>query len=165
MPETTTTKLYNVTPPSFKNASSYDHYKTLVNAWADYTDAPKSKHGLAVALSLEGSENNICEKLFTSVPLAEMKADDGLQKVLAFLDGELGRDEMEDCLAKFEDFEDYVKSPTESINSYISNFDQKVEKIKAKGIKLPSEVLAFKLIRRAGLTKEEKNVSTKWCQL
>ena len=47
------------------NASSYDHYKTLVDAWSDYTDAPKVKHGLAVALSLEGCGNNICEKLFT----------------------------------------------------------------------------------------------------
>ena len=149
------TKL-NYNPPSYKNCSSYEHFKVLVEAWAAVTDVPAEKRAVVLALSLEGCEGNICEKVFASVKLVDMKKDDGLEKVLEFLDAELGKDDLEDCLAKFEDFEDYVKSPSESINQYISNFDQKVSKIKAKGIKLPSEVLAFKLMRRAGLTKEEK---------
>ena len=36
---------YNIPPPSYKNASSYDHYKTLLSAWAEYTDVPKAKQG------------------------------------------------------------------------------------------------------------------------
>jgi hypothetical protein len=88
--------------------------------------------------------------------MADMKKDDGLQKVIDFLDGELGKDEMEASFANFEDFDDYRKSPHESFNAYISNFDQKVSKMKKTGCTLPSHVLAFTLLRRAGLSMEEK---------
>ena len=86
---------YNIPPPSYKNASSYEHYKTLLSAWAEYTDVPKEKQGLAVALSLEGSENLLCEKLFSSISVENMKKEDGLKTVTAFLDKECGKDGLE----------------------------------------------------------------------
>ena len=147
---------YTCNPPSYKNASSYDHYKILLDAWSECTDVPKAKQGLAVALSLEGCENSLCEKLFNSVKIDDMKKEDGLTKVKTFLDSELGKDALEDSLSKFEDFDDYRKSPHESFNTYISNFDQKVCKMKKSGTELPSHVLAFTLLRRAGLSQEEK---------
>ena len=147
---------YNIPPPSYKNASSYDHYKTLLSAWAEYTDVPKAKQGLAVALSLEGSENMLCEKLFSTVKIDDLKVDGGLELVKTFLDKECGKDALEECLSTFEDFDDYRKSSQESYNMYISNFDQKVCKMKKSGVVLPSPVLAFTLLRRAGLSHEEK---------
>ena len=47
------------------------------------------------------------------------------------------------------------------MNDYMSRFDQKYNRI-LKNMKLPSEILAVELLRRANITKEEKmQVSTR----
>ena len=151
---TMTTKIQ---PPSYKSCSSYDHYKVLVEAWSTVTDVAKNKQGIVIALSLEGNdESKICEKIFTSLKLDDLKKETGLATLLTFLDKELGKDDLEDVVARYDDFEDCRKQHGESMNQYISNFEQKVSRIRAKNIKLPSVVLGFKLMRGACLSKEEK---------
>ena len=59
-------------------------------------------------------------------------------------------------LEKYEDFEDYRRETGWSVNDYISKFDQKYNKILKKNMKLPSEILAFKLLKGANISKEEK---------
>lgn len=61
-----------------------------------------------------------------------------------------------DSLQKFEEFEDIQRSEGQSINEFIASFDCAYQKIEKKNMKLPSEILAFKLIRKANITKEEK---------
>ena len=61
---------------------------------------------------------------------------------------------MKDNLEKFEDFDDFCRSQGQSITEYIAAFDSKYKKI-GKKVTLPSEILAFKLLRKANITKEE----------
>ena len=58
-------------------------------------------------------------------------------------------------MTKFEEFEDYRRSETQSIVDYIGVFDANYRRIEKKGMNLPPEILAFKLLRRAHITKEE----------
>ena len=67
----------------------------------------------------------------------------------------LKKDDLADSWEKFNDFEEYKCENEQSISEYISKFDQKYNKIVKKGMKLPSEILAFKLLKRANLNHEE----------
>ena len=146
-----------IQPPVYKNCSCYDHYKVLVEAWEAVTDVAKNKQGIVIALSLQGiPDSKIGEKIFTSLTMVDLKKDTGLQTLMTFLDKELGKDDLEDVVARYDEFEECRKQHGETMNAYISNFEQKVGRIKAKNINLPSVVLGFKLIRGAGLTKDEK---------
>ena len=59
-------------------------------------------------------------------------------------------------LEKFEDFEEQCRKKDQSINDYISNFDQKYNRLVKLDMTLPSPILDFKLLRRTNITKEEK---------
>jgi len=146
-----------IQPPVYKSCSSYEHYKVLVEAWEAVTDVVKLKQGIVIALSLQSvADSKIGERIFSSISLADLKKEDGLKTLMNFLDKELGKDDLEEVITRYDEFEDCRKQPGESMNDYISNFQQKVNRIVAKKIKLPSVVLGFKLIRGASLSKEEK---------
>lgn len=145
-----------INPPYYTKAKSFELYKTELLAWRQVTDLTKQKQGIAIALSLPEDDSGIRAKVFEEIPLSDLNCDSGFEKLVEHLDKYLGLDELEDSLSKFEDFEDYQRKCDESINTYINNFNQKYQRIAKKGLKLPSEILAFKLLRRANITREEK---------
>ena len=51
--------------------------------------------------------------------------NDGLAKLIQFMDKHLSKYSLEDWWAKFEDFEDYSRDSDQSVKSFIDNFDQK----------------------------------------
>ena len=59
-------------------------------------------------------------------------------------------------LETFEYFDDFCRSQGQSITEYIAVFDSKYKKIEKENMTLPSEILAFKLLRKANIIKEEK---------
>ena len=61
-----------------------------------------------------------------------------------------------DGLEKFEEFEDFQRKPDMSITEYIASFDSRYRKIEKLKMVLPSEILAFKLLKKANISKEEK---------
>jgi len=146
-----------ISPPTYKKGKSYELYKQELLAWAEVTDLHVNKRGVAIALSLpEDDESAIREKVFNQLSLDELKADDGLNKLITFLDKHLAKDDLSDSLEKFEDFEDFQRVEGQSVQEYISIFDSKYRKIEKKNMKLPPEILAFKLLRKANIKKEEK---------
>lgn len=146
-----------ISPPTFSKSKSYELYKQELSAWNEITEIDKKKRGIAIALTLpENDESQIREKVFDQLQLDDLKKDDGLETLIKFLDKHLAKDDLADSLDKFEDFEDFSRSEGQSVIEYIAMFDNKYRKIEKKGMKLPSEILAFKLLRKAKITKEEK---------
>ncbi|CAC5372113.1 unnamed protein product [Mytilus coruscus] len=96
------------------------------------------------------------EHVHYKIDLEDLKKDTGFTTLVEFLDKHLAKDDLADSLEKFEDFEDFTRPKGQSIHEYVANFDSKYRKIEKKNIKLPSEILAFKLLRKANITKEEK---------
>ena len=143
--------------PIYKYDKSYEQYKKELSAWRLVTDLKPEKQGIVVALSLPEEDGlKIREKVFEEIKLADLNVEGGLDTLIDFLDKQLGKDELENALERFEDFEDYSRHSDESISQYIANFDQKYSRIRSQNINLPSEILAFKLLRRAGISREEK---------
>lgn len=144
-----------IQPPELRG-KAYERYKNELKAWAEITDLGKSKRGIAVALTLpEQHESRIREKVFDQMKLEEIKAEDGLDKLITFMDKHLGKDDLTDSLEKFDDFENYHRKD-EPISEYIAVFDQKYQKLEKLNMKLPSAILAFKLLRRADITNNER---------
>lgn len=146
-----------INPPSFNSAKSYERFKQEILAWREITELSKTKQGIAVALSLpEEDESQIKDKVFDQIPLDDLKSEDGLNILLAFLDKHLAKDDLADSLEKFEDFDDYRRKEGQTIHEYIATFDAKYRKVEKKNMTLPSEILAFKLLKKANISREEK---------
>ena len=145
-----------INPPKYNSLKSYELYKQELLAWKEITELAKEKRGVAIALTLpEEDESKIREKVFDQIKLDDLKKETGLETLIAFLDKHLAKDDLADSLTKFEEFEDYRRSETQSIVDYIGVFDANYRRIEKKGMNLPPEILAFKLLRRAHITKEE----------
>ena len=139
-----------INPPTFNKEKNYERFKQELLAWKEITDLRQDKQGIAIALSLpEEDESKIREKVFDQIPLDDLKSEDGFTVLLNFLDQHLAKDDLSDSLEKFEDFEDFKRAEGQSINEYVATFDAKYRKVEKKKMTLPSEILAFKLIRKA----------------
>lgn len=146
-----------IQPPNFQRSKTYERYKQELQAWRQVTEIDPKKQAIAIALTLpEDDSTGIREKVFDELTPDEMGGDKGLDKLIEFLDAKLAKDDLADSLEKFEDFEDFNRTKGQSVTDYISKFDQKYNRLVKLRITLPQEILAFKLLRRANITKEEK---------
>ena len=146
-----------INPPSYNSGKLYERFKQELLAWREITELSQHKQGIAVALSLpEADENKIKDKVFDQISLDELKGEDGLNILIGFLDKHLGKDELADSIEKFEDFDDFKRKEGQTIHEFIAMFDSKYRKKEKKDMGLPSEILAFKLLKKANITKEEK---------
>ena len=84
--------------------------------------------------------------------------DDGVEILITQMNKYLGKDELQDAWDRFQSFDTYLKADSETWLDYINNFDSKYERIKNKGITLPSSILAFKLLNGARLSEDERLV-------
>ena len=146
-----------INPPTFLKSKNYERYRQELIAWREITDLSKEKQGIAIALSLpEEDETQIRQKVFDQIPIDDLKSIDGLTVLINFFDEHLAKDDLTDSLEKFEDFDDFYRHEGQSIQEFIAEYDAKYRKIEKKKMTLPPEILAFKLLRKACITKEEK---------
>ena len=104
----------------------------------------------------EEHDSGIREKVFDEMTLDDLKEEDGLNRLITFMDTKLGKDDLTDSLEKFEDFENFVRGSEQNIVDYIAKFDQKYNKLKKKDMTMPPAILAFKLLRKGNITKNER---------
>ena len=141
--------------PSLNSAKSYEKFKQEILAWREITELSKRKQGIAEALSLpEDDEKQIKDKVFDQISLDELKSENGLNILLTFLDKHLGEDDLADSADNFDDLDDFQRNEGQTIQEAM--FDSKYRKIETKDMPLPSEILAFKLLKKANISKEEK---------
>ena len=121
------------------------------------TELSKEKRAVAVALSLpEDDKRKIKEKVFGELELDVLKSENGMSVLFEFLDRYLLEDELMNSWNKFEDFEKFERKYGQNIREYVADFDLKFRKLEKIHVKLPSEILAFKLLRNANLSKQER---------
>ena len=145
-----------INPPDLAG-KSYEQFKIELTAWQTVTSVDKKKQGIAIALSLPENDSTLIRRsVFEELSIDDLGSDDGLTKLITFLDSKLGKDDLADSLEKCEAFDDFVRSDDQSVADFITKFDQKYNRIVKKGMTLPSEILAFQLLKRARITSEEK---------
>lgn len=150
---------FGVTPPDLNECKTYEAYKRELKAWASVTDLAKAKQGNFVALSLPNKSkfgSDLRERVFESLSPEILSAENGLEKVLEFLDKELGKDAIDDVIEKWDDFDSCRKESEQSLEDFIADYELKSNRVKATGTNLSSEILAYMLMKRAGLTNLER---------
>ena len=147
----------NLSILALTGSTNYELLKLQTQAWTVVMELSKEKQAVAVALSLpEDDERKIKEKVFDELELDVLNSENGMSVHFEFLDRYLLEDELMNSWNEFEDFEKFERKHGQNIRKYVSDFDLKFRKLEKIHIKLPSEILAFKLLRNANLSKQER---------
>ena len=147
----------NKIPPCFSEHKSYDTWVTEVEFWGELTKIPKAQQGIAVALSLpEGSSAR--EKVFSELTLTDLKADDGLTKLLEFLKKHFKEDGIAGIYAEYAKFDDIHRDKSRTMEKYLDEFDRLQKRMKKIKVQYPDSVLALKLLHRSGLSASDKKL-------
>ena len=148
-----------IDPPLLTKTTSYmyEQWKLETRAWTLITDLSREKQAITVALLLPADHTSkIKEKVFEQLELEELRKESGLSTLFDFLDKHLQKDGLTDILEKFEDFENYKRKDGQSMHEYVCLFDFKYRKIEKLQINLPPEILAFKLLQGANISRQEQ---------
>lgn len=81
--------------------------------------------------------------------------DEYLQSISKCCNLILSKNGLDQSWSKLRDFQTYEKRDDVDILTYISTFDEKYSEMVGKGMVLPTEVLAFDLLKRANLCKKQ----------
>ena len=148
------------TPPAFDvESKSYSRWVEELKAWTELTDVKKDKQGLAVALSLpEKDSSNIRDKVFSDLSLDELKGDDGVKKLMEFMDKLFKKDQLSEAYEAFSDFERFQRKDTMTMDTYIMEFEKLYNKTAKFKMTLPQAVQAFKLLEGAGLDQKDRQL-------
>ena len=157
-------------PPLLSEALSWKDYKNQIELWQLSGKTKEEDQGLQLVGALCNTsklkpnlKSNILEKLGPQkiAKGGRNDADDadwtGIKFVMAYLDDELGADEiytMEDAWDKVEDFK---RKPGMEIGDFISEFNTRIARAEAAGInKMNQKLQGLMLLKRSGATTDQK---------
>lgn len=142
-------------PPVFGGEKSYARWRTELEAWLLVTNVDKKKQAITVALSFpEGSE--VRDRIFSQVEINYLNSEDGMAKLLEYLDKWYKKDKLTGAYDSWTDFDSFRKSDHTKMELYISEFEKRHKKLLEYGIVLPNSVLAFKLLDGAKVSQGVK---------
>ena len=140
-----------IDPPDF-SSQNFELYKQELRAWSEVTEISRSKQAIVIALSIKDTATR--ENVLSQLSLEDLKQDNVLEILINFLDSFFGKDEISDTLEKYEDFENFQRADNQSIRDFIACFDMKYRKLEKLKINLPQEILAFKMLGKANISRE-----------
>ena len=133
-----------INSPGF-SSKNFEIYKLQLRAWSEVTEIKKSKQAIVIALSIQ--DFAISENIFSQLSVDDLNQENGLDYIL-------GKDKLTDTVEKYEDFESCQRADNQTIGEFIASFDLKYKKLEKLKIRLPSEILALKLIGKANISRE-----------
>lgn len=142
-------------PPTFDSEGnvSYGTWKNEVEAWKHVTDLNKKKQALALALSQVGRTREVA----FSVEVADLNREDGMEYLVQKLDSVFKKDDKESSFEAYREFENVSNEGT-NISDYVIEFEKRYNRIKKFNMELPDAVLAYKLLDRANLTRDDQKM-------
>lgn len=146
-------------PPKFDETRPYECWKNEVNVWKRITELDKKKQALAIALGLEGRAREIAMEISAD----QLDQDDGMETLLAKLDGVFLREEKDRTYEAYSHFDRISKDSSVSMEDYIIDFEQRYNRMKKYNMALPDAVLAFKLLDTACLDRKDRQLALTAC--
>ena len=134
-------------PPVFTAQKPYSPWVNEIKAWQALTDLDKKKRGIAIALSLpEEGQNSFRDKVFSELTVEVLNADDGVEKLILFMDKIFKKDELSEAYEAYMEFDRFRRSKATSMEDYVTEFEKLYNKTKKFKMNLPQPLLAFKLL-------------------
>lgn len=155
---------YCVDPKGYKELTdSFEKPKINTQAEPPTSDHRNSKSSKRNSMSstLFDYLNNDSSKKRDSVSsdLVEYLNDDDDNNIASFiklLEVQKYTDDLSSSWDILSDFDDYERTSEEDIIEYVSTFDKKYQTLHKRGVTLPQEVLALKVLSKARLSKQER---------
>ena len=95
-----------VGPPNFDEKTfSWKEYRKEIEVWASLTNLPKKKQGPALWMSLSGKAKEVVQDM----DLDEIKADDGISKMIRKLDAVFKIDDNQAAYIAYRNFETFTR--------------------------------------------------------
>ena len=144
------------TPPPFdRNVDDYEKWKKKFTLWQSITDVTNDKQGGLIILRLDDrTQDSIMEAMKTE----DINKENGADLVIAQLDTIFQKDKTVTAYEAYEEFETFKRPEGMSMAEYISEFEKKWNKTKAKGTALSDNVLAYRLLKSANLSFTEQKL-------
>jgi hypothetical protein len=141
-------------PPILSDEKPFKDWKKELQFWQIATDVKPEKQGATVFLSLKGKSR----EAVLEMTAAEISTATGLDAIVAKLDTLWKEDENLEAFNAYERFEKFKRPSEMSVTEYIITFERLNNKLTAKNIVLPEGVLAYRLLKSAGLTTEQEQL-------
>ena len=116
-----------------------------------FLSLPKQKQGRHLVLRLDSETN---DQVLDLLSATDLSSDTGAQKVIDELDKIFTKDVILDAYEAYENFETYKRS-SNSILTYIREFESLYKKVEAGGTILADHILAYRLINNAQLSERQ----------
>ena len=134
--------------PNLNNFQTYEAYKNNVLLWRGITDYKPEKQGAMLAYAVPDESitfgNLIQTDLFNVHPVESLIGDaQGVDKVLEFLDGHIGKETRIDELEAFEKIFNYRRRQGQTILDYLKEHERYYNKCKQSGITFTDTCSAF----------------------
>ena len=141
-------------PPLLETAVSFEIWEKKVELWQTITDLKPEQQGAALVLALTAkAQDQVLE-----LPTSEIKAADGVKKILEKLGIIYKKDAVDSAYESFERFI-YYKRPDEiNVSDFVLEFEKRHLKAKSHGCLLSDDILGFLLLNQAKLSKEKKEL-------
>ena len=112
--------------PPLRDDSDYLTWKKEVEIWKLGTTAKDTQQAPRLVGFMEGRAHEAA----IQIPAAELGSTTGVTKLFAELDKVFLKDATQSLFQAIESFEQYSRSPTESIDEYIREFEQRYKRLK-----------------------------------
>lgn len=146
-------------PPVFTTQKPYSRWVDEIKAWQALTDLDVKKRGIAIALSLpEEGQNSIRDKVFSELTVDVLNADNGVEKLIEFMDKIFKKDELSEAYEAYTEFDRFRRSKATSMEDYVTEFEKLYNKTKKFKMDLPQPVLAFKLLECSELDMKDRQL-------
>jgi hypothetical protein len=142
----------NIPPPSFiSDTKTYEEYKQDLQRWSRITSVDKKLQAEVIVYSLDGHPSQIKDKIVTKIGETLVGADDGIKKLIDFLDSVYGKDDMADIWDRYKAFSNNSRKPTEDLIDFLPNWEMLYQKLKTSGCEYTDTILGLKLLEDARL--------------
>ena len=140
--------------PPVLNTDKYNTWKKEMQVWELATILENHRWAPVVLLSLVGKAREAVLEL----DIATLNADDGMEKLYQKLDTLFLGDTSQSAFMAYKSFEKYQRQNDTSIEDFLINFDRHMAKLKEHNISLPGPVLAYRALKSANLSSQDKRL-------
>merc|ERR1719319_2005941 len=142
-------------PGFFDDPSGYAEYKKKLQRWARITSVDKKKQAEVVLFHLEGHSSGIQEKIDIALGNDIRDKDDGLAKLIKYLDGIYAEDDMVESWRNYKQFVRLVKNK-QPLTEFVAEFEKRYKKAKDTGCEVSDTVLTFSLLEACELSDTDE---------
>ena len=105
------------------NASEYAEYKRKLQRWTRITNEAKKDQAEVVLYYMEDHASGMQSKIDFALGDSIIGKEDGMEKLITYLDGIYAEDEMTEALTRYKEFTRLVKQDNQSTTEFIAEYD------------------------------------------